>query len=85
MDRSDPVEQGLRMYNEKRMMDDYGIPYTNICCNSIASWPYQDNCHPTELPPPIDQFQIYGDGSVTGTYNQLHGIERIVLLSLIMF
>ncbi|RDY04599.1 Leucoanthocyanidin reductase, partial [Mucuna pruriens] len=68
VDRADPVEPGLSMYEEKRMIrrlvGEYGIPYTNICCNSIASWPYYDNCHPTQVPPPLNHFQIYGDGNV---------------------
>lgn len=69
-DRANPVEPGLTMYNEKRLIrrviEEAGIPYTNICCNSIASWPYHDNCHPSMVPPPIDQLQIYGDGNVKG-------------------
>ncbi|XP_059655557.1 leucoanthocyanidin reductase-like isoform X2 [Cornus florida] len=68
VDRADPVEPGLAMYKEKRkvrrLIEEYGVPYTYICCNSIASWPYYDNTHPSEVLPPLDQFQIYGDGSV---------------------
>ncbi|BAT94532.1 hypothetical protein LR48_Vigan02g182500 [Vigna angularis] len=68
VDRADPVEPGLTMYKEKRlvrrMVEQSGVPYTNICCNSIASWPYYDNCHPSQLPPPLDQLQIYGHGNV---------------------
>ncbi|XP_058108095.1 leucoanthocyanidin reductase-like isoform X2 [Magnolia sinica] len=68
VDRADPVEPGLTMYNEKRKVrravEAAGIPYTYICCNSIAAWPYHDNTHPSEVLPPLDQFQIYGDGSV---------------------
>lgn len=70
VDRADPVEPGLRMYREKReirrMIEEYKLPYTYICCNSVASWPYFDNTHPSEVLPPLDQFQIYGDGSVKG-------------------
>ena len=70
VDRADPVEPGLTMYNEKRLVrrliEDSGVPYTYICCNSIASWPYYDNTHPSEVVPPLDKFQIYGDGSVKG-------------------
>ncbi|KAL2484762.1 NAD(P)-binding Rossmann-fold superfamily protein [Abeliophyllum distichum] len=70
VDRSDPVEPGLTMYKEKRrvrrLIEETGIPYTYICCNSIASWPYYDNKHPSEVLPPLDQFQIYGDGNVKG-------------------
>ena len=70
VDRADPVEPGLAMYNEKRRVrratEESGVPFTYICCNSIAAWPYYDNCHPAELPPPLDQLQIYGDGSVKG-------------------
>ncbi|CAJ1976697.1 unnamed protein product [Sphenostylis stenocarpa] len=68
VDRADPVEPGLTMYKEKRLVrravEQSGVPYTNICCNSIASWPYYDNCHPSQLPPPLDQLQIYGHGDV---------------------
>ncbi|GFZ00314.1 hypothetical protein Acr_13g0017130 [Actinidia rufa] len=56
------------VYNEKRrvrrLIEDSGVHYTYICCNSIASWPYYDNTHPSEVIPPLDKFQIYGDGSV---------------------
>ncbi|KAK9277584.1 hypothetical protein L1049_007129 [Liquidambar formosana] len=68
VDRADPVEPGLSMYMEKRKVrrsiEESGVPYTYICCNSIASWPYYDNTHPSEDIPPLDRFQIYGDGSV---------------------
>ncbi|KAI8021941.1 Leucoanthocyanidin reductase [Camellia lanceoleosa] len=68
VDRADPVEPGLTMYNEKRrvrrLIEECGVPYTYICCNSIASWPYYDNTHPSEVIPPLDEFQIYGDGNV---------------------
>ncbi|KAI9092006.1 hypothetical protein K1719_027941 [Acacia pycnantha] len=67
VDRADPVEPGLRMYEEKRKVrrkiEEAGIPYTYICCNSIASWPYHDDCHPA-TPPPLDVMPIYGDGTV---------------------
>ncbi|KAJ6969408.1 hypothetical protein NC653_034053 [Populus alba x Populus x berolinensis] len=40
IDRADPVEPGLTMYKEKRQVRRYieeaGIPYTYICCNSIG-------------------------------------------------
>lgn len=87
--KADPVEPGLTMYKEKRLVrrvvEESGIPYTNICCNSIASWPYYDNCHPSQLPPPLDQLQIYGHGNVKGIISKqkqllLHTfIEQIVL------
>ncbi|XP_009356192.1 leucoanthocyanidin reductase [Pyrus x bretschneideri] len=68
VDRADPVEPGLTMYLEKRKVrrsvEKSGVPYTYICCNSIASWPYFDNTHPSEVLPPLDRFQIYGDGTV---------------------
>ncbi|XP_059315519.1 leucoanthocyanidin reductase-like, partial [Lycium ferocissimum] len=68
VDRSDPVEPGLNMYKEKRkvrrLIEEMSIPYTYICCNSVASWPYYDNKHPSEVLPPLDHFQIYGDGTV---------------------
>ncbi|KAL3578542.1 hypothetical protein D5086_020046 [Populus alba] len=66
--RADPVEPGLQMYKEKReirrLVEEYGIPYTYICCNSIASWPYYDNKHPAHALPPLEHFKIYGDGTV---------------------
>ncbi|KAJ0095678.1 hypothetical protein Patl1_16507 [Pistacia atlantica] len=68
VDRAEPVEPGLNMYQEKRkvrrLIEELGVPYTYICCNSIASWPYYNNHHPSEVLPPLDQFEIYGDGSV---------------------
>ncbi|PON62092.1 Hopanoid-associated sugar epimerase [Parasponia andersonii] len=68
IDRADPVEPGLAVYNEKRRVrravEEARIPYTYICCNSIAAWPYHDNIHPADLHPPLDEFLIYGDGTV---------------------
>lgn len=68
VDRADPVPPGLSMYEAKRrvrrLVEESAVPYTYICCNSIASWPYHDNTHPSQVLPPLDQFQIYGDGSV---------------------
>lgn len=68
IDRAYPVEPGLQMYNEKRQVrraiEEAGIPYTYICCNSIAAWPYHDNTHPADVLPPLDRFHIYGHGNV---------------------
>ncbi|KAJ4821930.1 hypothetical protein Tsubulata_041965 [Turnera subulata] len=68
IDRSDPVEPGLTMYKEKRQVrrfvEETGIPYTYICCNSVAAWPYYNNTHPADVHPPLDEIQIYGDGTV---------------------
>lgn len=68
IDRANPVEPGLAMYKEKhrvrRAIEEAGIPYTYICCNSIAAWPYHNNTHPADVLPPLDRFHIYGDGSV---------------------
>ncbi|XP_068660399.1 leucoanthocyanidin reductase-like [Aristolochia californica] len=68
VDRANPVEPGLGMYNEKRKVrraaEAAGIPYTYVCCNSIAAWPYYDNTHPADVLPPLDRFQIYGDGNI---------------------
>ncbi|GMY15375.1 leucoanthocyanidin reductase-like [Fagus crenata] len=68
IDRTDPVEPGLALYNEKRKVrrstEASGIPYTYICCNSIAAWPYHDNHHPADVFPPLDSFHVYGDGTV---------------------
>ncbi|KAK4715360.1 hypothetical protein R3W88_013698 [Solanum pinnatisectum] len=67
VDRSNPVEPGLNMYKQKRkirrFIEEMKIPYTYICCNSIASWPYNDSKHPSDVLPPLDHFQIYGDGN----------------------
>lgn len=72
IDRAEPVEPGLSMYMEKRrvrrFIEEAGIPYTHICCNSIAAWPYHDNTHPADVLPPLDCFHIYGDGSVKGMH-----------------
>ncbi|KAF8005804.1 hypothetical protein BT93_K0169 [Corymbia citriodora subsp. variegata] len=68
IDRANPVEPGLALYKQKRevrrLIERLGVPYTFICCNSIAAWPYHDNTHPTDLLPPLERFQIYGDGTV---------------------
>uniref|UniRef100_A0A7N0VJ38 NmrA-like domain-containing protein n=1 Tax=Kalanchoe fedtschenkoi TaxID=63787 RepID=A0A7N0VJ38_KALFE len=44
VDRAEPVEPGKNMYIQKRkvrrLIEDSGVPYTYILCNSIASWPY---------------------------------------------
>ncbi|GKV43910.1 hypothetical protein SLEP1_g51146 [Rubroshorea leprosula] len=62
------MQPGLNMYNDKRRIrrtiEQLGLSYTYICCNSIASWPYHDNTHPSEVLPPLDQIPIYGDGTV---------------------
>ncbi|KAG5522627.1 hypothetical protein RHGRI_034696 [Rhododendron griersonianum] len=59
IDRADPVEPGLTMYIQKRQVrraiEAAGIPYTYICCNSIAAWPYHDNTHPADVLPPLDR------------------------------
>uniref|UniRef100_A0A0D6QZV1 NmrA-like domain-containing protein n=1 Tax=Araucaria cunninghamii TaxID=56994 RepID=A0A0D6QZV1_ARACU len=68
VDQADPHEPALGFYIEKRKIrravEEAMIPYTYICCNSIAGWPYYYHTHPTELPPPSDRFEIYGDGNV---------------------
>lgn len=68
VDRADPVEPALSFYIEKRnvrrAVEEARIPYTYVCCNSIAGWPYYYHTHPTELPPPKEKFEIYGDGNV---------------------
>ncbi|XP_008781017.1 leucoanthocyanidin reductase-like [Phoenix dactylifera] len=68
IEKANPVEPGLSFYREKRKVrraiEAAGIPYTYICCNSIAGWPYHNNTHPSEITPPLDRFQIYGDGNV---------------------
>lgn len=86
VDRADPVEPGLTMYNEKRrvrrLVEESGIPYTYICCNSIASWPYYDNTHPSEVLPPLDQFQIYGDGTVKAYFVAGSDIGKFTIKSI---
>uniref|UniRef100_A0A803QQ94 NmrA-like domain-containing protein n=1 Tax=Cannabis sativa TaxID=3483 RepID=A0A803QQ94_CANSA len=83
VDRAEPVEPGLTMYEEKRkvrrMVEESGVPYTNICCNSIASWPYYDNTHPSEVIPPLDKFQIYGDGTVKAYFVAGTDIGRLTM------
>lgn len=68
VDQADPHEPALAFYIEKRIIrravEEAKIPYTYICCNSIAGWPYYYHTHPTELSPPRDRFEIYGDGNV---------------------
>jgi len=68
VDRAEPVEPGLEMYKQKRLvrraLEESGVPYTYVCCNSIASWPYYDNCHPSSLPPPLDKLHVYGNGNI---------------------
>nr|AIS92512.1 leucoanthocyanidin reductase [Epimedium sagittatum] len=86
VDRADPVEPGLTMYNEKRkvrrVIEEVGIPYTYICCNSIAAWPYYDNTHPSEVLPPMDQFLIYGDGSVKAYFVDGKDIGKFTMKAL---
>ncbi|KAJ1385262.1 NmrA-like domain [Sesbania bispinosa] len=86
VDRANPVEPGLTMYKEKRLIrrliEESGIPFTNICCNSIASWPYHDNCHPSKLPPPLDQFQIYGDGDVKAYFVDGNDIGKFTMMAI---
>ncbi|XP_031492540.1 leucoanthocyanidin reductase-like [Nymphaea colorata] len=68
IDKTNPVEPALTMYSHKRKIrravEASGIPYTYICCNSIAAWPYYDKTNPSKVPPPLDCFNIYGDGNV---------------------
>eukprot|EP01018_Ginkgo_biloba_P037690 Gb_33746 [translate_table: standard] len=68
IDKAQPVEPGLSFYKQKRLVrravESANIPYTYICCNSIAGWPYFYHTHPSELPPPQEQFEIYGDGNI---------------------
>ncbi|RZR97690.1 hypothetical protein BHM03_00026939 [Ensete ventricosum] len=71
IDKANPVEPALSLYNRKRRVrravEAAGVPYTYICCNSIAGWPYHDNKHPSKAAPPLDRFVMYGDGSVRGS------------------
>ncbi|KAL7223232.1 hypothetical protein ACSBR1_024820 [Camellia fascicularis] len=86
IDRADPVEPGLAMYKEKRMvrraLEEAGIPYTYICCNSIAAWPYHDNTHPADVIPPLDRFHIYGDGSVKAYFVAGNDIGKFTIKSI---
>ncbi|GAU23517.1 hypothetical protein TSUD_39960 [Trifolium subterraneum] len=83
VDRADPVEPGLTMYKQKRLVrrviEESGVPYTYICCNSIASWPYYDNCHPSQLPPPLDQLHIYGHGDVKAYFVDGYDIGKFTM------
>lgn len=86
IDRADPVEPGLTMYMQKReirrSIERAGIPYTYICCNSIAAWPYHDNTHPADVLPPLDRFQIYGDGSVKAYFVAGSDIGKFTIKSM---
>lgn len=83
IERADPVEPGRQMYNEKRQVrraiEEAGIPYTYICCNSIAAWPYHDNTHPADVLPPLDHFHIYGDGNVKAYFVAGTDIGRLTM------
>ncbi|KAJ1686879.1 hypothetical protein LUZ63_018269 [Rhynchospora breviuscula] len=85
IDKANPVEPGLTFYKEKRRVrraiEAAGIPYTYICCNSIAGWPYFDNTHPSEVPPPLDRFQIYGDGNVRAFFVAGSDIGKLTIRS----
>ncbi|XVE58710.1 hypothetical protein DITRI_Ditri04bG0190900 [Diplodiscus trichospermus] len=86
IDRAEPVEPGLTMYNQKRkirrQIEMCGIPYTYICCNSIAAWPYHDNTHPADVLPPLDRFQIYGDGTVKAYFVAGTDIGKFTVMSI---
>ncbi|KAH9626534.1 hypothetical protein KSS87_017975 [Heliosperma pusillum] len=83
IDRAEPVEPGLKMYNEKRQVrraiEEAGIDYTYVCCNSIAAWPYHDNTHPADVLPPLDHFHIYGDGNVKAYFVAGSDIGRLTI------
>ncbi|XP_017973773.1 PREDICTED: leucoanthocyanidin reductase [Theobroma cacao] len=85
-DRADPVEPGLTMYEQKRQIrrqiEKSGIPYTYICCNSIAAWPYHDNTHPADVLPPLDRFKIYGDGTVKAYFVAGTDIGKFTIMSI---
>ncbi|CAK7349770.1 unnamed protein product [Dovyalis caffra] len=86
IDRAEPVEPGLTMYQKKRQVrrsiEEAGIPYTYICCNSIAAWPYHDNTHPADVLPPLDRFQIYGDGTVKAYFVAGSDIGKFTIKSI---
>ncbi|XP_017634525.1 leucoanthocyanidin reductase-like isoform X1 [Gossypium arboreum] len=86
IDRAEPVEPGLTMYEQKRkirrQIEECGIPYSYICCNSIAAWPYHDNTHPADVLPPLDRFQIYGDGTVKAYFVAGSDIGKFTVMSI---
>ncbi|KAK8521362.1 hypothetical protein V6N13_077470 [Hibiscus sabdariffa] len=86
IDRAEPVEPGLTMYDQKRKVrreiEKCGIPYSYICCNSIAAWPYHDNTHPADVLPPLDRFQIYGDGTVQAYFVAGSDIGKFTVMSI---
>ncbi|GMJ06590.1 hypothetical protein like AT1G75290 [Hibiscus trionum] len=86
IDRAEPVEPGLTMYDRKRKVrreiEKCGIPYSYICCNSIAAWPYHDNTHPADVLPPLDRFQIYGDGTVQAYFVAGSDIGKFTVMSI---
>ncbi|RRT49923.1 hypothetical protein B296_00041774 [Ensete ventricosum] len=63
IDKANPVEPALSLYNRKRRVrravEAAGVPYTYICCNSIAGWPYHDNKHPSKAAPPLDRSNYF--------------------------
>ncbi|KAL6648419.1 hypothetical protein ACP70R_012643 [Stipagrostis hirtigluma subsp. patula] len=52
-----------------------------IYCNSTAGWPYFDNMHPSEVPPPLDRFQIYGDGNVRAFFVAGNDIRKFTVMA----
>ncbi|KAE8665529.1 Leucoanthocyanidin reductase [Hibiscus syriacus] len=66
----------------RREIEKCGIPYSYICCNSIASWPYHDNTHPADVLPPLDRFQIYGDGTVKAYFVAGSDIGKFTVMSI---
>ncbi|KAJ7978832.1 Leucoanthocyanidin reductase [Quillaja saponaria] len=86
INRANPVEPGLTLYNAKRKVresiEEAGIPYTYICCNSIAAWPYHDNTHPADVLPPLDRFKIYGDGTIKAYFVTGNDIGKFTIKSI---
>lgn len=82
VDKAEPVEPGLSLYALKRKIrcatEASGIPYTYICCNSIAGWPYHDAHYPD---PPLNtsSVAIYGDGNTKAYFVDGADVGRLTV------
>ncbi|CAA7400872.1 unnamed protein product [Spirodela intermedia] len=85
VDRANPVEPGLRVYEEKRKVrravEAAGVPFTYICCNSIAGWPYYEQYDHCEAVPPLEKFSIYGDGNMKAYFVACCDIGKFAIMA----
>ncbi|BBG94433.1 NAD(P)-binding Rossmann-fold superfamily protein [Prunus dulcis] len=77
VDRADPVEPGLTMYLEKRQVrrcvEKSGCPTLTFAAIPLLLGPTSTTSILLRFLPPLDQFQIYGDGNVKGMIHILLG------------